>query len=94
MDINKLNIKVKYDGAWPNLCSGHLEVWVNDVYYDFENWRLSSGGCVTRDDDWNFDVEKGPWSIDFPEDFPEEYKESVLREVNSEIPYGCCGGCI
>ena len=96
MDINKLNIKVKYDGSWPNLCSGHLEVWVNGVYYDFGNYRLLSGGCVYFNSDMSESfVETGFWKIhNWPEDFPEEYKELTLEAINCEIPHGCCGGCI
>ena len=90
-------IKIKYDGAYPNLCSGHLEVWINDIYYDFGKYCLISGGCIMRDEDWDMWAEEGPWKIDkdsYPKDFPEEYKERLLEVINEELPWGCCGGCI
>ena len=90
-------IKIKYDGAYPNLCSGHLEVWINDIYYDFGKYCLISGGCIMRDEDWDMWAEKGPWEIDkdsYPKDFPEEYKEKLLEVINEELQWGCCGGCI
>ena len=40
------DIKIKYDGRYPNLCFGHLEVWIDDTYYDFGNNSLTSGGDV------------------------------------------------
>lgn len=90
-------IKIKYDGEYPNLCSGRLEVWINDTYYDFGEHCLISGGCILSDDDWDMWAEKGPWRINedgFPENFPEEYKEKLLEVINEELQWGCCGGCI
>lgn len=93
-----MDIKIKYDGEWPCLCGGHLEVWIDGVYWDFGTHCLSSGGSVTGGPpDWDFEVETGPWEIwDWPEGFPDdEYvRLIVLEEVNSEIQHGCCGGCI
>ena len=92
---NKPFIKIDYDGEYPNLCSGHLIVYVNDTKYDFPDYCLSSGGCVCRDDDWNMWAESGPWNIcDWTVNFPEELKEHTLDEINITIPWGCCGGCI
>lgn len=86
-----LNIKVKYDGSWPNLCSGHLEVWINGKYWDFGKHVLISGGYITH----NFDTKEGLWRIEeWPEGFPENLKEVTLEAINCEIPHGCCGGCI
>lgn len=86
-----LSIKIKYDGHWPCLCSGRLEVWINDKYWDFGKHVLSSGGYITRD----FDAKEGLWSIKkWPEGFPEKYKEVTLETINCEITHGCCGGCI
>lgn len=91
------NIKIKYDGRYPILCFGHLEVWIDDTYYDFGEECLISGGCVLHDEDWNMWTEEGPWRIDkdsYPQDFPEEYKDKLLEVINDELPWGCCGGCI
>lgn len=90
-------IRIKYDGEYPNLCSGRLEVWVDDEYYNFGECVLSSGGSVSFDADWNETVTHGKWSIDdcdFPENFPKELKDELLDVINREIPWGCCGGCV
>ena len=92
---NKPIIKIDYDGEYPNLCSGHLIVYINNIKYNFPDYCLSSGGCVCRDDDWNMWAESGPWNIcDWPINFPEDLKDSTLDEINVTIPWGCCGGCI
>ena len=36
-------IEIKYNGEYPCLCMGHLEVWINDVYYDFGEYCLTGG---------------------------------------------------
>ena len=38
-------------------------------------------------------VTYGPWSVDLPEDL-EPYRKEIEELVNSEVPQGCCGGCI
>lgn len=91
------NIKIEYDGEYPCLCMGHLKVWIDDKLWDFGRYVLSSGGQVTHDDDWNFEVESGKWTISdycWPEGFPEDMKEAVINKINEEITWGCCGGCI
>ena len=40
---NKPIIKIDYDGEYPNLCSGHLTVYIDDVKYNFPDYCLSSG---------------------------------------------------
>ena len=92
----KKNIKIKYDGKYPCLCSGHLEVWVGNDYYDFGKYCLSSGGsCYFTDHYTDPVVEEGEWDItEFPKNFPMELKDDLLNVINMEIPYGCCGGCL
>lgn len=56
----------------------------------------SSGGSVTHDDDWNFDINFGEWEIDV-EELPEQFwdvADEIDEVINENIPYGCCGGCI
>lgn len=90
-----MNIKIEYDGKYPCLCMGHLIVWIDDVKWDFGSYSLSSGGSIHRDTDWNMWASEGEWFVDeWPQGFPDELKELVLREINKEIPHGCCGGCI
>lgn len=91
-------IKIRYDGEYPNLCSGHLEVWVDDKYYDFGTHVITSGGGVSFDEDWNENVWRGDWEFssftEFPKDFPMELKDQLLEVINEQIPHGCCGGCV
>ena len=92
-----MDIKIKYDGEWPNLCRGNLIVCIDGVEWDFGCYSLKSGGEIQRDEEWNMWATEGPWDIwDWPEGFPDDdlLKEVVLMEINSEIPHGCCGGCI
>jgi len=94
-------IKIEYDGAYPNLCSGELKVIVKlgvpllKKVWVFPSHCLRSGGSVSFDMEWNESVESGPWDIDaWPEGFPEELKQDTVDAVNAFIPYGCCGGCV
>lgn len=88
-------ITIKYDGKWPNLCNGHLIVDIDGKRYDFGEGGLCSGGSCRFDEDYNSEIEKGPWTINYyPDDFPEEFKEELLEKINEEIDWGCCGGCL
>ena len=56
----------------------------------------TSGGCVTHDDDWNFNVESGEWEIDV-EEIPTQFQDladEIDAVFNENVAYGCCGGCI
>ncbi len=93
----KEKIKIEYDGKWPCLCMGHLKVYIGETLYDFGKYILSSGGRICRDEDWNMWTEEGAWSIDednIPKNFPRDRINDLLNEINSTIPWGCCGGCI
>ena len=88
-------IKVKYDGEYPNLCRGKLIVFIDNKKWVFPDYCLISGGNVSFDEDWREDVTEGEWSIDeWPVNFPEEIKEDVINKINLEIQHGCCGGCV
>jgi len=90
-----MNITIKYDGAYPNLCSGKLLVTIDGKKWIFPDYCLSSGGSVWFSKDWDEHVESGPWKInEWPKNFPVKYKVAVLDAVNSEIRHGCCGGCV
>jgi len=86
---------IEYDGSYPNLCSGGLVITIDGKRWAFPSYCMSSGGRVWFDNDWRDYIEHGPWSIrEWPEGFPEDLKEEVVKEVNYQIPWGCCGGCI
>jgi hypothetical protein len=87
-------IKVKYDGGYPNLCSGNLSITVNGKTWKFPSRCLSSGGnaWVNGHDEG---IEEGDWTIqEWPTEFPENLKKAVTNAVNDQVPHGCCGGCI
>ena len=90
-------MKIEYDGAFPNLCSGHLIVHLDDIVYDFGYYCLSSGGGVYFDGDMDEIVIDGPWSLrenKIPTNFPKDRVSELVDLINSEIPQGCCGGCV
>ena len=88
-------MKIKYNGSYPNLCSGKLIVEVDDKVWHFPEFCLSSGGECYIESDGSECVEQGPWTIiDYPKDFPENLKEELTALVNKQVPWGCCGGCI
>lgn len=92
----KERLKFKsYDGRFPNLCSGKLIMELDGKEIVFPSYCLLSGGSVWFDDNWSEHVECGEWEIiEFPKGFPEELKEKATELVNSNIDYGCCGGCV
>ena len=49
-------IKIEYDGKFPNLCSGHLKVWIDDVLYDFGIYALISGGHIVGGSHTDWDM--------------------------------------
>lgn len=89
------NVAIKYDGAYPNLCSGQLIAVIGEKEWIFPDYCLSSGGGVSFDANWSEHVWSGEWKVsEWPEDFPEDLKEDVLHAVNAQISHGCCGGCV
>ena len=92
---------VSYTGRYPNLCSGILTLEIDGLEYTFgssykaktnfnEFW--CSGGGLTRD----YDAYNGEWEIDV-NDLPEQfrkYAEEIDDVFNSNVAWGCCGGCI
>ncbi len=88
-------IEIKYNGSYPNLCSGDLFVTVNGMTWEFPKYCLSSGGSVTFDKNWSEEVTDGEWTVkEWPVGFPKKYKDMVEDEINRRIPHGCCGGCV
>lgn len=56
----------------------------------------SSGGCVSHNEDWNWEVEHNEWEIDVNE-LPEQFwnvAAEIDSVINANVRWGCCGGCI
>jgi hypothetical protein len=88
-------IEVRYNGSYPNLCSGDLVVIIDKEEWKFPSYCLSSGGSVSFDNDWSEEISNGEWSIsDWPKDFPDDLKQETVEAINDSIDWGCCGGCI
>ncbi len=94
---------VSYDGEYPNLCSGTLVLEIDGVEYKFRYWDYDnktifppfwcSGGGIYPDYSGAF---AGEWEIDI-RDIPEQFRKyaTEIDDVfNSNVRYGCCGGCI
>ena len=89
-----MNIEIKYDGRYPNLCRGRLIVTVDNVAYIFPKYCLSSGGSVWFTEDWDERVDEGDWTVnEWPKDFPNDLKWAVTNAINEKIEHGC-GGCV
>ena len=96
---------IEYTGAYPNLCSGVLTIEVNGKRYRFgyeykgKNllkpfWK-SGGSCGFIDDYSSVFIEHGEWIIDEGK-LPNElvpYVDEIDKVFNSNVPFGCCGGC-
>ncbi len=90
------DLSIEYDGSYPSLCSGTLTIHLGDRTWVCDR-VLSSGGSVSFDGSWNENVTSGEWTIyedELPKDFPRDLVEKLEELVNSEVPHGCCGGCV
>jgi len=83
---------VSYDGKYPCLCSGTLVLRIDGNEVSLDSCLESGGGCSYNEcDDF---VWQGEWDIS---DIPDEYKkyhDEIVKVVNDNVPYGCCGGCL
>lgn len=97
---------ISYTGKYPNLCRGDLTLEIDGEKVIFGNgydikmnkrkgvypifWR--PGGYISA----NYEAYKGEWQIDVSE-IPEEYRKyasEIDETFTTNVPYGCCGGCI
>lgn len=94
---------IKYTGKWPCLCFGTLTLEIDgeEVVFGGENgsygrfWE-SGGDCHMDLNTGDTDVRKGEWFIDV-DGLPEKYKKYASEidfVFNSNVSYGCCGGCL
>ena len=105
---NNINSHVKfvdYTGRYPTLCMGILTLEIDGEKYtfgsvwkepkpDFGSFWHSSGG-ITGDYS-HYSCYSGEWEIDveaLPEQF-RKYATEIDDVFNSNVEYGCCGGCI
>lgn len=58
----------------------------------------STGGYISFDEDWNADIGYGEWEyngdLDDYKEFTPEIIEELMNVFNSNVRYGCCGGCV
>ena len=56
----------------------------------------SSGGNVSHDGHWNWNVETGEWKIREEDLDPKfwDYVAEIDEVFNANVRWGCCGGCI
>lgn len=84
---------VSYTGHYPCLCLGTLTLKIDGKKIVFPEGCMISTGYVGFDEDWMEYVETGKWLVSVPEKY-EEYADEICEVVNSNVPWGCCGGCI
>ena len=86
---------ISYDGKWPCLCFGTLKIKVDGKEYSLKNVMISGGSTYFTNGWSEAHIEEGPWTVELDE-YPElmKYEKEITDLVNSEVPWGCCGGCI
>ena len=85
-------IKTKFDSYYSNKENGKIDN--EGVRHCNRCW--SSGGSVWFDGDWHEHVEQGPWIIN-EDELPNDlklYAEKIEELFNTNVPWGCCGGCV
>lgn len=82
---------VKYTGRYPCLCAGDLILRIDGEEVNLGDC-LTSGGSCSYDGELEW-VAEGPWSVDVPPQYA-QYTAEITEVVNSNVPWGCCGGCI
>lgn len=106
MPITTNHVKfISYDGKYPCLCMGTLTLEIDGTKYNFgDNYKRrdnypafwSSGGDCSFTEDWDDVVTSGEWLInvnEIPEEF-RKYAKEIDEVFNTNVPYGCCGGCL
>ena len=94
---------ISYDGKFPNLCSGRLVLSVDCIPYtfgyrpyDYEPFWSSGGSCGFYNNYEDSYITYGKWTINagrLPEEL-KQYANEIIELFNSNVPYGCCGGCL
>ena len=95
---------VSYTGKYPNLCRGVLTIQIDGTDYrfgwekdcDFKPFWITGGSCGFRNNYSDSYINSSEWEIDV-KDIPEQFRQyaSEIDDVfNSNVKYGCCGGCL
>jgi len=106
LDIKAVDdIKVKYDGSYPNACGGILRVIkAGNVIFETKEYSFRSTGSVSFTEEWEEIITPGilKWNDDdeytrflnFTNTHPNKYY--ILSEVETimESIDVCCGGCV
>lgn len=85
---------INYDGGYPSLCWGDLELMIDGKEVKLSG-VLRSGGMCGFSSSGDKLVDCGPWTIDlsrYPE--YEVYGEEITETVNENVVWGCRGGCL
>ena len=86
---------VSYSGRYPNLCAGILILNIDGKEIVFPSNSLHSGGSAYFTNNYDDShIDKGEWTIDFPDDFPDELMREATQVVNDNVDFGCCGRCL
>lgn len=99
---------MSYTGSYPNLCSGILTVKIDGKIvkfgHDLSKYDCDTGKYKDNNEDkfWHsggrcgrHGIEKDEWEI-HEDEVQEKYRKYIVEldyVINSNIPFGCCGGC-
>lgn len=89
---NFTKIRVEYDGAYPNACSGKLSIWKNGKLIYKDKYCCHSTGSVGFDANWDAHVRDGELIWNDADKFPKDVAAAV--EARLSRVRVCCGGCI
>ena len=83
---------VSYNGDYPVLCGGTLVLRIEGEVVELPKC-MDSEGEIWFDENWCEHIEAGRWTVRLPEAL-EGFREEIERCVNSNVEWGCCGGCV
>lgn len=86
---------IDYDGKYPALCSGILIYEHNGIIYNVQ-YALISGGYCTCNEDGNEQMKENEWKLyrDHFQNLNDDEFSYLVEQVNENVDYGCCGGCL
>lgn len=88
-------VKIEYNGAWPNMCSGYLKIWLDDeLFYEKKYVCESSGSTGFNESFTESFITSGrlTWKKSEAKLWPSYIVDAVNDELSKfEV---CCGGCL